>query len=83
MTAVLGTHEEMGELPVAEARDLVDRLRGRGLRAYLERGALLISDTTGQRRDLSRFISPTLVFEILNAGLDDDPALLDPRENSP
>jgi hypothetical protein len=83
MTAVLGTHEEMGALPVAEARDLVDRLRGRGFRAHVDHGALLISDTTGQRRDLSRFISPALVFEVLNAGLDDDPALLDPRENSP
>jgi hypothetical protein len=66
----------------AKARDLIDRVRDIGFRAYLDRGALLISDTTGQRRDLSRFISPALVFEVLNAGLDDKPALLDRREDS-
>ena len=68
---------------VAEARDLIDQLRDLGFRAYLDHGALYFADTTGWRRDLFRFISPTLVFEVLNAGLDDDPALLDPREDSP
>jgi hypothetical protein len=62
---------------------LLGRLRDLGFRACLDRGALLISDSTGQRRDMSRFISPALVFEVLNAGLDDDPALLDPSEDSP
>jgi hypothetical protein len=80
--AALGTHQEMGALAVAEARDLVDQLRSRCFRVTLDRGVLLIVDTSGQWRDLSRFISPTLVFEVLNAGLDDDPTLLDPREDS-
>jgi hypothetical protein len=29
-----------------------------------------------------RFVSPRLVFEVLKAGLDDDPAPLDLREDS-
>lgn len=66
-----------------QARDLLGHLRGLGFRAYLDRGALCLADATGWRRDLFRLISPALVFEVLNAGLDDDPALLDPRENSP
>jgi hypothetical protein len=78
-----GTHEEMGALAVTEARDLVDRLRCRGFRATLDRGVLLIGDTTGQWRDPFRFISPALVFDVLNRGLDEDPALLNPREDSP
>jgi hypothetical protein len=73
----------MGQLAVAEARDLLDRLRSRGFRATLDRGALMIGDTTGQWRDLSRFISPVLVFDVLNRGLDEDPALLDPGGDSP
>jgi hypothetical protein len=81
MTAAPGTHEEMGALAVAEARDLVDRLRCRGFRATLDRGALLIGDTTGQWRDPFRFISPALVFDVLIRGLDEDPALLDPRND--
>jgi hypothetical protein len=68
---------------VAEARHLVDKLRGFGFKAYLDQGAPYFADVTGWRRDLFKLISPTLVFEVLNAGLDDDPALLDPRENSP
>ena len=83
MTAEPETHEEMGALAIAKARDLIDRLRGLGFRAHVDHGALLISDTTGRRRELFRFISPTLVFEVLNAGLDDDPALLDPRQDGP
>jgi len=63
-------------------RELRGELRGPGFRAYLDYRSLYIADTTGRRRDLFRFISPTLVFELLNAGLDDDPALLDPREAS-
>jgi hypothetical protein len=61
------------------ARELLGQLRALGFRAKLERGALCLADITGWRRDLSRFISPTLVFEVLNAGLEDDPALLDPK----
>jgi hypothetical protein len=60
------------------ARELLSHLRDLGFRAHLERGELYLADRTGWRRDLSRFISPTLVFEVLNAGLDEDPRLLDP-----
>jgi hypothetical protein len=76
---------EKDEKPPAamKAGDLLGHLRDLGFRAYLDRGALYLADTTGQRRNLSRFVSPTLVFEVLNAGLDDDPAMLDPREDSP
>ena len=80
--AALGTHQEMGALAVAEAREFVDRLRSRCFRATLDRGVLLIADTSGQWRDPFRFISPALVFEVLNRGLDEDPALLDLMENS-
>ena len=59
------------------ARELLGHLRDLGFRAYLDQGALYLADTTGWRRDVFRFISPTLVFEVLNAGLDDDLALLD------
>jgi hypothetical protein len=79
MTAEPEAIEEMGALTIAKARYLIDRLCGLGFRAHVDHGALLISDTTGQRRDLSRFISPALVFETLNRGLDEDPALVDPR----
>jgi hypothetical protein len=68
---------------VMRARKLLAHLRDLGFRAYLDHGALYLADTTGWQRNLSRFTSPTLVFEVLNAGLDDDPALLDPREDSP
>ena len=83
--AVGARTDETDEKPsdAMRARELLGRLRDLGFRAYLDRGALYLADTTGRRRDLFRFISPTLVFEVLNAGLDDDPALLDPRENSP
>jgi len=74
--------ETAERLDAAKARDLIDRVRDIGFRAYLDRGALLISDTTGQRRDLSRFISPALVFETLNRGLDEDPSLLDQTEET-
>jgi hypothetical protein len=63
------------------AKELLGHLSDLGFRAYLDRGALCLADTTGWRRSLFRFISPTLVFEVLNAGLDDDPALLNPRED--
>jgi hypothetical protein len=79
MTVALGTHDEMGALAVAEACALIDRLRSRGFRVILDRGVLLIGDTTGQWRDPFRFFSPALVFHVLNAGLDEDPGLLDPR----
>ena len=79
----VGTHEGMGALAVAEARALVDRLRSRGFRVTLDRGVLLIGDTSGQGRDPFRFFSSALVFDVLNAGLDEDPGLLDLREDSP
>jgi hypothetical protein len=83
MTVALGTHEEIGAIAVAEARALVDRLRSRGFRVTLDRGVLLIGDTAGQWRDPFRFFSPALVFHVLNAGLNEDPGLLDPRGDSP
>jgi hypothetical protein len=58
------------------ARELLGRLRVLGFRANLDGGGLYIADTTGWRRDLSKFISPALVFEVLNAGIDDDPGLV-------
>jgi hypothetical protein len=64
------------------ARELLVHLRVLGFRAKLDARALYIADTTGWRRDLSRFISSALVFEVLNAGLDDDPALLDPKAST-
>ena len=83
--AIGGRADETDEKRSAamQARELLGHLRDLGFRAYLDQGALYLADTTGWRRDLFRFISPTLVFEVLNAGLDDDPALLDPREDSP
>ena len=84
--AAIGSRtDETGEKPSAamKARDLLGYLRDLGFRAYLDQGALYLADKTGWRRNLFRFVSPTLVFEVLNAGLDDDPALLDPREDSP
>ena len=80
MTAELEMYEEMGALAIAKARDLIDRLCGLGFRVRADQGVLLISDTSGQRRDLSKFISPVLVFDVLSRGLDDDPALLNPSE---
>jgi hypothetical protein len=61
---------------VMRARELLGRLRVLGFRANLDGGGLYIADTTGWRRDLSKFISPALVFEVLNAGIDDDPGLV-------
>jgi hypothetical protein len=75
------THENSSAL--TRARELLGQLHRPGFRAQLDQGALYLADKTGWQRNLSRFLSPTLVFEVLNAGLDDDPALLDPRENSP
>jgi hypothetical protein len=79
-----GRTDETNEKPSAamRARELLDRLRDLGFRACVDRGLLMISDSTGQRRDMSRFISPALLFETLNAGLDEDPGLLDPSEDS-
>jgi hypothetical protein len=77
------TEEPNGNHSAApRARELLVQLRALGFRAKLDRGALYLADTSGWQRDLSRFISPALVFEVLNAGLDDDPALLAPTEGS-
>jgi hypothetical protein len=72
--------DETDEKPSAamRARKLLGHLRDLGFRAFLDEGALYL---VGQRRDLYRFVSPTMVFEVLNAGLDDDPTLLDPRDD--
>jgi hypothetical protein len=84
-SAVIGAEtRETPEKPSAamRARHLLGHLRGLGFRAYLDQGALCLADITGWRRDLFRFISPTLVFDVLNHGLDEDPALLDRSEGS-
>jgi hypothetical protein len=83
--AAIGDGRVETEKPSAavRARELLVQLRLLGFWAKLDRGALYLTDTTGWQRDVSRFISPTLVFEVLIAGLDDDPALLDPRGKSP
>jgi hypothetical protein len=77
--------DETGEKPsdAMRASELLGHLRDLGFRAHLDQGALYLADTTGWRRNPFRFISPALVFVVLNAGLDDDPALLDPKEDSP
>jgi hypothetical protein len=67
---------------VMRARELLSHLRVLGIRAHLERGELYLADKTDWQRDLSRYISAMLVFHVLNAGLDEDPGLLD-REDSP
>lgn len=67
---------------IVQARGLVSHLRGLGFQAYLDLGALCLGDNTGWRRELCRFIPPAIVFEVLNAGLDDDPMLLDRSEDS-
>ena len=41
-----------------------------------------ISPHAGWRRMVFSFVSPRLVFEVLNAGLDDDLALVDLSEDS-
>jgi hypothetical protein len=85
LAAIGGTADETDKRQSAamRARELLGQLRVLGFRAKLDGGALYLADTTGWQRDLSRFIPTTLVFEVLIAGLDDNPALLDPRENSP
>jgi hypothetical protein len=73
--AVIGTGaDETDEEPSATMRasELLGHLRDLGFRAHIDRGELYLADKTGWRRDLSRFISPTLVFEVLNATRDDD-----------
>jgi hypothetical protein len=85
-SAVIGARtDQTDEKPsgAMRARELLGHLRDLGFRAYLDQGGLYLADTTGWRRNLFRFTSPTLVFVVLNAGLDDDPALLDPKEGSP
>jgi hypothetical protein len=85
-SAAIGTRtDETDEKPsgAMRARELLGHLRDLGFRAYLGQGALYLADTTGWRRNLFRFISPALVFETLNRGLDEDRALLDQSEETP
>jgi hypothetical protein len=78
------TMDQADEKPpsTVAATALLRHLRRMGFRACLDQGTLYIADTTGRWRDPFRFISPTLVFDVLNVGLDDDPGLLDPRGDS-
>jgi hypothetical protein len=61
---------------LGRARRILERLRKYGFRVSLDRGALLIGDDTGRRRDVTRFVEIATVFDVLVAGLDEDPALL-------
>ena len=88
LLAVLKEHREeiLALLPlpasasfaIGPAKATVTRLQALGFRAYLDHGALLIADATGRRRDVSRYLPIKEVFDRLNAGLDEDPGLLDP-----
>ena len=64
------------------AKDAAERLKGLCFRAYLDgNGSVLIADTTGLGRDLSRFMLAADVsdmFDALAAGLAEDPGLLGP-----
>ena len=82
--AIVARTDEADEKPSAamRARELLGRLRDLGFRAYLdEKGALLVADATGYRRDLSRFMDIADVFSKLAAGLEDEPDLLDAGEH--
>jgi hypothetical protein len=85
LAAISASAGETDKEPSAamRARELLSHLRDLGFRAHLDRSDLYLADKTGWQRDLSRDISPALVFHVLNAGLDEDPGLLDPREDSP
>ena len=74
-------HPASGASPaIGLAKAIVARLRLLRFRAYLDGHALGIADTTGRRRDVSRFIPANELFRTLVAGLDADPALLDSEE---
>jgi hypothetical protein len=64
------------------AKDAAERLKRLCFRAYLDgNGSVLIADTTGMGRDLSRFMLAADVsdmFDALAAGLAEDPGLLGP-----
>jgi hypothetical protein len=62
---------------VGPARVMLRRVRRMGFEATLTAGALLISDTTGRQRDLSRRLLIGEVFDTIVAGLADDQDLLD------
>ncbi len=73
------TPPSCASLAVERAKRVVARLREFGFGPYLDdQGVLLIADATGRKRDASKFMNPTLVFDQLVAGLADDPKLLDP-----
>ena len=88
LLAVLKEHREeiLALLPlpasasfaIGPAKATVTRLQALGFRAYLDHGTLLIADATGRRRDVSRYLPIKEVFDRLNAGLDEDPGLLEP-----
>jgi len=62
------TRRTGNDLPQCRLRELLGHLHGLGFGVNLDRGALYFADVTGWRRDLFRLISPTLVFEVLDAG---------------
>jgi hypothetical protein len=66
---------------VERAKAMVTRLRQLGFRPYLDdHGVLLIADATGRGRDVSWHLPVPKVFNVLIAGFDEDPGLLDSDE---
>jgi hypothetical protein len=70
------TDERLGA--VAKARDLIEKLRGFGFRAWLDRGALYLVDTTGLQRDFIKSCPPSHSFAVINAALGVDPDFVGP-----
>jgi hypothetical protein len=70
------TDERLGA--VAKARDLIEKLRGFGFRAWLDRGALYFVDTTGLQRDFIKSCPPSHSFAVINAALGVDPDFVGP-----
>lgn len=69
--------------PVAieRAKQMISRLRALAFWPYLNaEGVLLIADETGRRRSVAEYLPIGAVFDDLNAGLNEDPRLLDPYQ---
>ena len=76
--ALIRPPSSRSSIAVGPARVMLRRVRALGFEATLDdAGALLISDTTGRQRDLSRRLPIGEVFDAIVAGLADDPDLLD------
>jgi hypothetical protein len=66
---------------IERAKQMTARLRALAFWPYLSaEGVLLLADETGRRRSVADYLPIGAVFDDLNAGLDEDPRLLDPYE---